>query len=463
MHNLLSRVLQKASLDDYISKDKKMERSLTSKDLILMGVGAVIGAGIFITPGEVAAQSAGPGIMISFLIATLVCSTSAMCYAEFSSALPIAGSAYSYGSIIYGELMGWILGWALILEYMLAVASVASGFSAYLQSFLSGFGLKIPTALSGYFDPAHGTYINIFSVLIVLLIAAILFIGAKSSTRINDIIVVIKLLIILLFLAVGFFYIKPANWSPFLPFGMKGVLHGASLVFFAYLGFDTVSSAAAEVKNPKKSMPVGIIGTLIICTILYILVSVVLTGMVSYKHLNVADPVSFALQVVGQGKLAGIISLGAMAGMFTMMMMMIYSISRLIYSIGRDGLLPKFLGKVNAKHRVPTNSIVIVTIIIAIMSGFVSLDKLISLVNIGTLIAFTFISLGIIPLRKRDDIKDQNGFKVPFYPYLPIISALLCLLLLSQISIDTWIFALIWYAFGLVIYFTYGVPHSHLN
>ncbi|MBW1605185.1 APC family permease [Lactobacillus sp. Sy-1] len=459
--SLLSNMFRKETLDNYIDKDSNLKRTLGSWDLIGMGVGTVIGAGIFILPGTVAATTAGPGIIFSFIIATLVCSLSAMCYAEFSSSLPVAGSAYSYGNVVFGEIIGWVLGWALVLEYTLSVAAVATGWSAYFQTFLGGFGIHIPKALSGFYDPSKGTYVNIFAILIVLLIAFILTKGTQSSTRINNIIVAIKVLIIVLFLVVGAFFVKPANWNPLLPFGTFGVFHGAAAVFFAYLGFDCVSSAASEVKNPKRNMPIGILGTLFICTILYVLVSLVLTGMVHYKDLNVADPVSFALQMVHQNFVAGIIAVGALAGMFTMMLTMIYGGSRLLYSMGRDGLLPKHLHKVNNKN-VPHHSVLIVTVVIAFMSGFISLDKLASLVNIGTLIAFIVISLGILPLRKRKDIPNQ-GFKVPLYPYLPILSAILSILVATQLPKDTFYTALIWFVIGLVIYFAYGIRHSILN
>lgn len=275
--------------------------------------------------------------------------------------------------------------------------------------------------------------------------------------------VLIKLGVVLLFIGVGIFYVKPTNWQPFMPFGVSGIFKGASLVFFAYLGFDCVSASAAEVKNPQKNLPIGIIGTLIICTLLYILVAFVLTGMVSYRELDVANPVTFALQVVHQNWFAGLISLGALAGMFTMMLTMTYSSSRLIYSIGRDGLLPKALGKVTAKHQTPTNSIKIVTVVIMILGGFVSLDQLTNLVNIGTLVAFFWMSIGVIPLRKRKDIPNKNGFKVPFYPVLPLISGALCLLMMFELPKVTWIAAAIWFVIGLVVYFTYGIFNSRLN
>ena len=460
--SLKDRIFRKESLNRYLDKDGRLVKSMGAGDLVALGIGAVIGTGIFILPGTVAALHSGPAIILSFVIAAIVCSTAAMCYAEFSSALPIAGSAYSFGNVVFGEIIGWFLGWALILEYMLAVAAVSTGWAAYFNSFLAGFGIEVPKAISSYFDPAHGTYVNLVAILVVLLISFILSQGVKTSVHINNVIVLIKLAIIIIFLLVGMFYIKPANWHPFFPFGIKGVFVGASTVFFAYLGFDAVSASAAEVKNPKKNMPIGILGTLLICTILYILVSVVLTGMVSYKKLNVANPVSFALQYVNQNWVAGIISLGALAGMFTMMVTMIFSSSRLIYSIGRDGLLPKFLGEVSPKHHIPSNAMLIVTIIICLMGGFISLDQLTNLVNIGTLVAFTFVSFGIIPLRKRKDIPNDDGFKVPFYPVLPLISGILCLIMMALLSKETWITAIIWFIIGMIIYFTYGIKHSQL-
>lgn len=460
------RIFQREKLDRYLETDKKFIKTMSAVDLISLGIGAVIGTGIFILPGTVAATKAGPGIILSFIVAAIVCSTSAMCYAEFASALPVAGSAYSYGNLVFGEVIGWVLGWALILEYVLAVAAVSSAWGAYFQSFLKGFHINFPTAISGPFNPAGGTYGNVIAIIIVLLISWMLSYGMRSSTRVNNTIVFVKIGIILLFIVVGLFYVKPSNWHPFLPYGWigghGGVFGGAAAVFFAYLGFDAVSSSAAEVKDPKKNMPIGIIGTLIVATVLYVGVSIVLTGMVSYTKLDVADPVAFALQFVQLNWVAGIISIGALAGMFTMMVTMIYSSSRLIYSIGRDGLLPQFLGKLDKRGN-PRNSLTIVTVIIAIMGGFVPLDQLTNLVNIGTLIAFLFVSYGIIPLRHNKEIQNNHGYQVPFYPVLPIVSVLLCLFMLSQLQAETWIASSIWFAIGLVIYFSYGMWHSKIN
>ena len=458
-----TRLFRKESLERYLQQDQRLAKTLTAKDLIALGVGAVIGTGIFILPGTIAALHSGPAITLSFMIAAVVCAVAAMCYAEFSSALPVAGSAYSYGNIIFGELIGWLLGWALFLEYMLSVAAVSTGWSAYFVSFIEGFGVHIPKAITGSFDPAHGTYINLFAVLIVTLISVLLMSGTRSSTRINNLMVTIKIGVVLLFLVVGIFYVKSSNWQPFMPFGVSGVFKGASLVFFAYLGFDCVSASAAEVKNPQKNLPIGIIGTLVICTLLYILVAFVLTGMVSYRELNVANPVAFALQVVHQNWFAGLLSLGALAGMFTMMLTMTYSSSRLVYSIGRDGLLPKMLGKIETRHQTPVNSVRVVTVIIATLGGLVSLDQLTNLVNIGTLIAFFFMSIGVIPLRKRKDIPNKDGFKVPLYPWLPLLSGLLCLFMLFELPAVTWMAAEIWFILGLIIYFSYGLKHSRLN
>lgn len=460
--NLRERIFQKEDLSRYISSDKNLIKTLGAGDLIAMGIGVVIGTGIFILPGTVAALHSGPAISLSFVIAALVCSTSAMCYAELSSALPVAGSAYSFGNVLFGEVIGWILGWALILEYMLAVAAVSTGWAAYFNSFIGAFGLKLPKALSGSFNPAQGTYVNIVAVLSVLIVAVLLIFGSRASVRLNNIMVIVKIAVIIMFVVVGAFFIKPSNWHPYMPFGFHGVLKGATVVFFAYLGYDVVAASAAEVKNPAKNLPRGIIGTLLITTLLYVIVSIVLTGMVKYTRLNVGNPVTFALQMVHQNWAASIIAVGALAGMATMMISTMYSSSRLVYSIGRDGLLPKALGKINPKTHVPTNSLIIISIIIAIFGGTVPLDEITNLVNIGTLVAFTFVSLGVLVLRRRKDIIN-DGFKVPFYPVLPIVSVLLCLVLLSQLSLQTWIASLIWFAIGLVIYFSYGIRHSKLT
>ena len=346
---------------------------------------------------------------------------------------------------------------------MLAVACVSTGWAAYFNSLLDSCGVDIPKALSGPFNPAGGTYINLTAILSVLSITWLLSYGMHESVRVNNIAIAVKLLIIVAFIVIGVFFVKKANYHPFLPYGAHGAFKGATTVFFAFLGFDCISSSAAEVKHPQKNMPIGIIGTLLIATVLYMGVSLVLTGMVNYKHLDVANPVAFALQSVHQGWLASLLSIGALIGMATCMFTAIYASSRLIYSLSRDGLLPTSLHQLDKKSHTPKIALWAVAIVIAIMGGFVSLDSLTNLVNIGTLLAFTMVSFGIIPLRKRADILNEGGFKVPLYPVLPLLSGFACLFMMSFLSKETWIGAGIWFVIGMVLYFGYGYRHSNIN
>ncbi len=460
----MSNLFRKKNINELLSKNNgvRLKQTLGAFDLILLGVGAIVGTGIFILPGTVAASHSGPAIVFSFLIAAIVCALAAMCYSEFSSAIPVTGSAYTYGYIIFGELLAWFVGWALILEYGLASASVATGWSAYLVSLLEGLNIKIPSSLTGPFKPAEGTFINLPAVLIVLIISFLLTRGLQESAKINRIMVFVKVGVILLFILVGVFYVKPENWQPFMPFGFEGVLAGGALVFFAYLGFDAVSSAAEEVKNPQRNLPIGIIGSLLICSFLYISVSLVLTGIVPYTELNVSNPVSYALQIVEHDWISGVISLGAVTGMMTVILVMLYGGSRLIFAIARDGLLPQVLTKLNPKHKTPDVNTWIFGIAVAFCAGFIPLNTLAELVNMGTLIAFTIVSLGVIFLRRNKSIP-KGGFKVPLFPLLPILSFLACLFLILQLSIHTWIACGIWFVVGLIFYFVYGRKHSKLN
>ena len=461
MRNSLFR---KIDVDQLLSKNKKVQlpKTLSAFDLIILGIGAIIGTGIFILPGTVAAMHAGPGIVFSFIIAAIVCCFAAMCYSEFSSALPVTGSAYTYSYIVFGEIIAWLVGWTLLLEYGLATAAVSTGWSAYFVSLLEGFNIHFPTALSAAYNPGAGTYINLPAVLMVFAIASLLSLGMKESARLNKIIVCIKVFVILLFIAVGVFYVEPTNWTPMLPFGFSGVLTGAALVFFAYLGFDAVSAAAEEVKNPQRNMPIGIIGSLLICTVLYVIVSLVLTGIAPYTSLNVSDPVSFALQLVNQDWAAGIISIGAIIGMTTVILVMMYGGTRLIYAFGRDGLLPKSMSEIHPKYKTPIKNTWTLAVVTAAVAGFVPLDKITSLVNMGTLIAFTVVSIGIIGLRRNKKIQ-TNGFKVPFYPVVPIISFILCIFLILQLEATTFFYCGIWFVVGIIFYFAYGRNHSKLN
>lgn len=440
----------------------QLKKTLGAFDLILLGVGAIVGTGIFILPGTVAATHAGPGIVFSFIIAAIVCAFAGMCYSEFASSVPVTGSAYTYGYIVFGEIIAWLVGWALLLEYGLAVAAVATGWSSYLNSLLAGFHIVLPQAISGAFNPAAGTYINVPAILIIFATAFLLTLGIKESTRFNSWMVFLKVAVILLFIGVGVFYVKPTNWEPFLPFGISGVFSGAALVFFAYLGFDAVSSAAEEVKNPQRNMPIGIIGSLLICTVLYVAVSMVLTGIVPYQALNVSDPVSYVMQIVHQDWTAGIISLGAVVGMMTVILVMSYGGTRLLYALGRDGLLPKSMAELSPKFKTPVKNTWMFALLVAFCAGFVPLSKLAELVNMGTLVAFTIVSIGVVYLRKNKNIPSV-GFKVPFFPVLPILSFLLCLFLISQLSVLTWIACSIWFIIGLIVYLVYGRKHSEMN
>lgn len=449
------KLFKKSDYKEFMAGDSHFEKVLTRGNLISMGIGAIIGTGIFILPGIVSYGTAGPGITISFILAAIVCILTAMCFAELSSTFPVAGSTYSYGSIIFGQFPGWLIGWALCLEYVLGVSAVSSGFSAYFVSLMKSFGLVLPKAIIGPFEPSNGSFINLPAIIVLVLIYLLLRRGIQASTKMNTVMVFVKIAVVLTFIVVGIFYIKPANYHPYFPMGGFGVVKGAALVFFAYLGFDVIPSSAPEVKNPQKNIPISIMISLAICAILYVILSAVLTGMVNYKHLNVADPVVFALNYVKLGKIAFLINIGALAGMFTMMLNTVYGGSRLIYALGRDKMIPEAFGKIDQKAKMPIISLNMITLLAVLLGGFVSLKELTSLVNIGTLVSFTFVAAGIIKLRHRLDVP-KSEFKVPFYPVLPVISVILCLILMTQVSINSWITFLAWFAIGVVVYFAYG-------
>lgn len=460
----MNHIFRKKSINDLLiqGQRKDLNRSMGLLDLIFLGVGCVIGTGIFVITGVVAATSGGPAIMLSFVLAGIACALAAFCYAEFSSAVPVSGSVYTYTYATLGEIFAFLIGWDLILEYILAISAVATGWSAYFQSLIAGFGMQVPKMLASAPGMGEGGLVNLPAVLIILFITALVSRGVKESITFNNIMVFIKLGVILLFILTGISYVKPENWTPFAPFGLEGIVTSAATVFFAYIGFDVIATASEEVKNPKRNMPIGIVTSLLICTVLYISVSAVLTGMVSYTHLNVADPVSFALRVVGQDSMAGIISVGAVAGITTVILALIYAQVRLSYAMSRDGLLPKTLAKVNSKFKTPFINTWITGFVAAGIAGFVDLTTLAHLVNMGTLAAFTLVSLAIIVLRKKHpDLK--ASFRVPFVPVLPAISALLCLYLALSLPLITWLSFVIWLMIGSIIYFSYSKKHSHLN
>ncbi|WP_026692052.1 amino acid permease [Peribacillus kribbensis] len=443
-------------------KGSALKKDLGGFDLTMLGIGAIIGTGIFVLTGVAAAEHAGPALILSFILAGLSCVFAALCYAEFASSVPASGSAYTYSYASFGELFAWIMGWALILEYGFASSAVASGWSGYFQGLLAGFNIHFPKALTSAYDPSAGTYVDLPAILIVLVITLLLTQGVRKSARLNAIMVLIKLAVVLLFIFVGVGYVKPDNWTPFMPFGFDGVATGAATVFFAYIGFDAVSTAAEEVKNPMKNMPIGIIASLLVCTVLYIIVSGILTGIVPYTELNVKNPVAFALNFIHQDWAAGLISLGAIIGITTVLLVMMYGQTRLFYSISRDGLLPGILSKVNTKTKVPTVGTWITAVLVSFFSGVVPLGKLAELTNIGTLFAFIFVSIGILVLRKtQPDL--PRAFKVPFVPWIPILAVLFCGYLVFQLPALTWASFGIWLIIGLAVYFLYGRKHSKLN
>ncbi|EUJ45432.1 amino acid permease [Listeria riparia] len=445
-----------------VGEKRHLNKTLGAFDLTMLGVGAVVGAGIFILPGKVASVVAGPGIIISFIIAGLACCLAALCYSEFASKLPIAGSAYTYSYHVFGEGIAWILGWSLLLEYGLAVAAIASGWASYVKSLLAGFSLHIPEAISGSYNPSKGVYFDLLAFLVIIVIGILLSLGIKESTRVNNIMVLVKVAVVVLFIIVGVFYVKPDNWTPFLPFGVSGVITGASTVFFAYIGFDAVSTASEEVKNPQRNMPIGIIASLAICTLLYILLSAVLTGIVPFADLEgISAPVAFALQAIGQNWFAGLLSLGAIVGMTTVILVMSYGGTRLLFAMGRDGLLPESFSKLG-KRNTPVRNTLIFAILMGLVAGLVPLEQLAELINIGTLFAFSMVSLGIFFLRKNKDLP-TDGFKTPLYPFVPALSFILCVYLILNLSAITWISFAVWFVIGLIVYFSYGRQHSKLK
>lgn len=460
----MSSLFRKKSINQLIqqSNQKTLKRSLSALDLTLLGVGAIIGTGIFVLTGVVAAESAGPALIISFILSGIACGLAAFCYAEFASSVPVSGSVYTYSYATLGEIFAFLIGWDLMLEYLLATSAVATGWSAYFQALLAGFGIHLPALLTSAPGSGTGGIVNLPAIIIIFLITALLSRGIKESSRVNNIMVFIKLAVIIIFIVTGVFYVKPENWTPFAPFGFEGIITGAATVFFAYLGFDAVATAAEEVKRPQRDVPIGIISSLGICTILYIAVSFILTGMVPYTQLNVADPVAFALQFVGQNSLAGIISVGAITGITTVLLVIMYAQVRVSFAMSRDGLLPKKLSNIHPTFKTPFQNTWMTGFIAAMISGFIDLTTLANLVNIGTLAAFTAVSLAVIVLRKSHPHL-KRAFKVPFVPILPAISALLCIYLMTSLPLITWIAFVIWIGIGLIVYFGYAKHHSNLG
>jgi APA family basic amino acid/polyamine antiporter len=456
-----------------------LKRTLGPWSLTAMGIGAIIGTGIFVLTGTGAASYAGPGLTISFVIAGIVSALAALCYAEVSTKIPISGSAYTYAYATFGELFAWIIGWDLILEYGLGAATVAIGWSGYFGTILKNAGIVLPTAWShSPFDPTPGI-MNLPAALIILIITGLLVRGTRESGMVNNIIVGIKVAVVLFFIILGFTHINPANYvlpagpttglGGYFPFGLTGVLGGASFIFFAYIGFDAVSTAAEETKNPGKDLPFGIIMSLAICTVLYIIVVAVLTGLVPFNLLNVSSPVAFALEHVGLGWAATIVSLGAIAGLTTVLLVMMFGQSRIIYAMGRDNLVPAWFTAIHPTLRTPIFSTVSFGIVIAIVAGLANLKTVNSLVSMGTLSAFAIVSL-VVPFLRRQHPELKGGFTVPLGPYIiPTLSALTAVALIIFLGFKSdrflgiplpWFGFVVWLIIGMGIYLGYGRGHS---
>ena len=481
-----------ARLMEEMRGENRLRRILGPVQLTSLGVGAIIGTGIFVLTGQAAHDKTGPALMLSFVSAGIACVFAALCYAEFASMVPVAGSAYTYAYATLGELFAWIIGWDLILEYAVGSATVAHGWSHYFQDFIGILGLKIPHVFSTApfdYDPklghfvSTGTVLDLPAIIITLIVTVILVKGIRESASFNATMVIVKLIIVFFVIIVGAFYVNPANWKPFAPFGLTGVsffgktlfgqtgaggeplgmLAGAATIFFAYIGFDSVSTHAEEAKNPKRDVPIGIVTSLVLCTVLYIAVAAVLTGMVPYNKINIDAPVSDAFRQVGLPWAQFLISLGAIAGITSVLLVMMLSQPRVILAMARDGLVPRsFFGAIHERFRTPWKSTIITGIFVTILAAFLPLRVLAELVNIGTLFAFVVVCAAVLIMR-RTNPEAPRPFKAPFVPLTPILGILTCTLLMFSLPAENWWRLIIWLAIGFFIYFGYGRHHSVLQ
>jgi len=439
--------------------EKHLRRALGPWDLTALGIGCIIGVGIFVLPGVQAAKNAGPGIILSFAIAAAACACSALCYAELAAMIPVSGSAYTYGYATLGELPAWIIGWDLILEYMVAAVLVSTGWSAYLVNLLHQAGVELPHALcASPWDTPPGR-LNLPAVAIVVLLSALLIRGIKESSRVNFVIVVVKLAVVIFFIVLAGRHVDSRNWTPFMPFGFKGVMTAAAIVFLAYVGFDAVSTAAEEARNPQRDMPIGIMGSLAVATVLYMAVAAIMTGVVPYARLGVADPVALVLNELGMRWSSAIISVGAIGGITSVLLVLLLGQPRILFSMSRDGLLPPFLSTVHPRFRTPYLTTIATGTIVAVAAALTPIDVSSALCSIGTLFAFLIVCAGVIVLR-RTHPELHRPFRVPLFPVLPGLGVLLCAYLMVSLPGSAWIRFVVWLAIGLVIYFGYGIRRS---
>jgi APA family basic amino acid/polyamine antiporter len=492
--NLFCNLLRRrsvAALQAEVLTDKSLKRALGPVNLTALGIGAIIGAGIFVLTGQAAAKYAGPAIVFSFVLAGTACAFAGLCYAEFSAMIPISGSAYTYGYATLGEFVAWIIGWDLILEYLFAASTVAVGWSGYVVSFLKELGITIPSAFTSapynHVTPpdagwniwrlftegwvSSGAVLNVPAMLIVGFITFLLVLGIKESATFNNVIVAIKLAVILTFIAVGIAYINRNNWHPFIPpslgpgeFGWGGVVRGAGVIFFAYIGFDAVSTAAQEAKNAQRDMPIGILGSLALCTVLYIVVALVLTGIVSYTQLNDPAPIAVAINSLGPSVawLRPIIKIGAIAGLSSVILVMLLGQPRIFYTMSKDGLLPPVFSAVHPKFRTPWVAQILTGVTAMLVAGLFPIGLLGELVSIGTLLAFAIVCAGVFVLRFTDP-QIHRPFRTPAFWLIAPLGVIFCGYLMYGLPADTWARLIVWMVIGLVIYFTYGCRHSKVR
>lgn len=474
------------SLRDTEEPEHALRKDLSAFDLTVFGVGVVIGTGIFVLTGKVAKENAGPSVALAFVLAGVVCGLAALCYAEFASTVPVAGSAYTFSYASLGELPAWIIGWDLILELALGCAVVAVGWSGYIRSLLDNAGVHLPLALSGTHEGRFG--FDILACALVLLLTGILVAGMKLSSRVTAVVVSIKVTVVLIVIVVGAFFINGDNYHPFVPpsqsaaggggyqaplvqlmfgftpsnFGVMGIFSAAAVVFFAFIGFDIVATAAEETRNPQRDVPRGILGSLAICTVLYVAVSIVVTGMEKYSKLSTDAPLADAFKDAGHPFWAGLISFGAAVGLTTVCMILLLGQSRVFFAMSRDGLLPRIFSRVHPKYGTPYRSTILLGVIVAVLAGFTSIDVLAELVNIGTLFAFVVVALGVIILRRtRPDL--PRAFRTPFVPVIPVLSVAASVWLMLNLTAETWLRFAIWMVVGFVMYFAYGQRHSRVG
>lgn len=470
----MTNLYVKKSLDKLLNEAKQegqgqLKRTLGATNLVLLGIGAIIGAGLFSLTGKVAAENAGAAVTISFVISAIGCAFAGLCYAEFASMIPIAGSAYTYSYATMGRIWAWVIGWDLVLEYAVGAATVSIAWSQYLKKLLANFGMAMPHAITA--SPWEGGIINLPAVFIVALLSLVLIRGTQGSAILNGIIVALKIAVVLLFIALGWGYINPANYDPYIPeqvgsfgnFGWGGVLRGAGIIFFAYIGFDAVSTAAQEAKNPKRDMPIGIIGSLIICTILYVLFAHVMTGLANYKEFGgMADklaPVATAIAKTPYNFMKNFVIVAILAGFSSVILVMLMGQSRVFFSMSRDGLLPAVFSEVHPKYSTPYKNNLLFLVFVGLFAGFVPGDVVGELTSIGTLFAFILVCAGVLIMR-RTMPDAPRSFKTPFVPLVPILGIVVCLAMMAALPLDTWIRLIVWMAFGMWIFFSYSVKHA---